>query len=84
MRIAIVVSVLLLAYAAVFVVMGLRTAHVAGRAFEKVKTPEDRHLILEAIKADRASDSWSTTFIGFGIEIAALLLIGFLIDMTGA
>lgn len=84
MRLAIIVFVLLLAYGAVIVVAGLRTAHVAGRAFEKVKRPEDRHLILEAIQADRARDDWSMTLIGIGIEITACLLIGLLIDLTGA
>lgn len=84
MRIAIVIFVLLLAYAAVFIVSGLRTAHVAGRAFAKVKRPEERGIILEAIREHRAKDDLTTVFINIGIEFAACLLIGVLIEALNA
>ena len=84
MRIAIVVLVLLLAYGAVVAVKLLREAQVAGRALARVKCPEDRGLVLEAIREHRAKDDWASVLIGIGIEIAACLLIGVLIDLTGA
>lgn len=84
MRIAIVIFVMLLAYGAVIAVNLFRMAYVAGRALAQVKCPEERGLVLEAIRQHRAIDDWTTVLIGLAIEIGAFLLLGVLIEMTGA